>query len=113
MQNLTKSPYSYTQNRINALLAEIEKHGDSVPESIREIAEAEDFRQIKTGETIICNFGVWGADDLQDSLESAEASDASTADRIEILKRIALTDLQDDDWERVRCAVNSFCIKRD
>ena len=113
MQNLTKSPYSYTQNRINALLAEIEKHGDSVPESIREIAEAEDFRQIKTGETVICNFGVWEADDLQDSLESAEASDASTADRSEILKRVAVTDLQDDDWERVRCAVNSFCIKRD
>lgn len=90
MQTLTQSPYSYAQNRIIALLSEIEKHGDSVPESIRKIAEAEDFRQIKTGETIICNFGVWGADDLQDSLESAEASDASTADRIEILKRIAL-----------------------
>ena len=74
----------------------------------RKIAEAEDFRQIKTGETIICNFGVWGADDLQDSLESAEASDASTADRIEILKRIALTDLQDDDWERIDQAVYNY-----
>ena len=42
MQTLTQSPYSYAQNRIIALLSEIEKHGDSVPESIRKIAEAED-----------------------------------------------------------------------